>query len=333
VSRDVPSLIEQRAGFGIKKTPRLSTHIADYLKFAAEDHPATAETKDRRVLDAFLAAVGDKRLDQLSPFDGERWRTQRAQVVSRGKRRLSRATINRELNVVLGCVSKAVEWKRLARSPFAELKPWNTDEIPIRTLSAEQRAIILQRFPRELALICRVTLEALLRLSEVLGLTRDDLKPEGLQRRLKGGTVKTISVTPTLLADLRACLRTPTQIHVFGDPPPGQAVISVRFTRAFRAFGLHGVSHHTMRHTGVTDMLEDGVSPRAIQELAGWTSLRMLERYGHVRDAEMQRAVAGTAARNAAALAHAIAVPVAVDGVTTETIRPQKRPHAKTRSS
>ena len=61
-------------------------------------------------------------------------------------------------------MSKAVEWKRLARSPFAELKPWNTDEIPIRTLSAEQRAIILQRFPRELALICRVTLEALLRL-------------------------------------------------------------------------------------------------------------------------------------------------------------------------
>jgi len=28
-----------------------------------------------------------------------------------------------------------------------------------------------------------------------------------------------------------------------------------------------------------------------IQKLAGWTSLRMLERYGHVRDAEAQRAV------------------------------------------
>ena len=104
-------------------------------------------------------------------------------------------------------------------------------------------------------------------------------------------------------------------------------------TRAFRAFGLDGISQHVMRHTGVTDMLEDLVSPRAIQELAGWTSLRMLERYGHVRDAEMQRAVAGTAARNAAALAHAIAVPVAPGVGTAETIRPQKRPQAKTRSS
>jgi hypothetical protein len=46
-----------------------------------------------------------------------------------------------------------------------------------------------------------------------------------------------------------------------------------------------------MRHTGITLMLEAGVNPRVIQKLAGWTSLRMLERYGHVRDAEAQRAV------------------------------------------
>jgi hypothetical protein len=48
-----------------------------------------------------------------------------------------------------------------------------------------------------------------------------------------------------------------------------------------------------MRHTGVTLMLEAGVNPRAIQTLAVWTTLRMLERYGHARDAEMRRGVAG----------------------------------------
>jgi integrase len=37
---------------------------------------------------------------------------------------------------------------------------------------------------------------------------------------------------------------------------------------------------------GVTLMLENGGNPRVIQQLAGWTSLRMLERYGHARDAE-----------------------------------------------
>ena len=58
-----------------------------------------------------------------------------------------------------------------------------------------------------------------------------------------------------------------------------------------RSLGLGGVSHHTMRHTGVTLMLEAGVNPRVIQKLAGWTSLRMLERYGHARDAEARRGV------------------------------------------
>jgi site-specific recombinase XerD len=57
-----------------------------------------------------------------------------------------------------------------------------------------------------------------------------------------------------------------------------------------------------MRHTGVTSMLEHGTNPRVIQFLAGWTSLRMLERYGHVRDTEVQRAVTANADRlNAAA--------------------------------
>ena len=145
---------------------------------------------------------------------------------------------------------------------------------------------------------CRVTLEALLRISEVLLLKRTDLGEASLQRRLKGGRVATIPVSRALIADLRGWLRTPEQEYVFGDPPPLPRSTASLMTRAFRAAGLAGISHHTMRHTGVTDMLEDGVSPIAIKEYAGWTSLRMLERYGHLRDAELQRATTGTAARN-----------------------------------
>lgn len=38
-------------------------------------------------------------------------------------------------------------------------------------------------------------------------------------------------------------------------------------------------------------MVAAGVSLRAVQEIGGWTSLRMLERYAHPSDEEMQRAV------------------------------------------
>ncbi len=46
-----------------------------------------------------------------------------------------------------------------------------------------------------------------------------------------------------------------------------------------------------MRHTGGTLMLEHGINSRVIQFLAGWTALRMLDRYGHVRDTEIRSAV------------------------------------------
>jgi site-specific recombinase XerD len=89
--------------------------------------------------------------------------------------------------------------------------------------------------------------------------------------------------------------------YVFGEgeegDPPTQQTASNRVIRAMDALGLAEVSHHTMRHTGVTLMLEHGINPRVIQFLAGWTSLRMLERYGRVRDTEVRRAVTANADR------------------------------------
>ena len=295
-------IIDRGTGIVKAKAPRLTVHVRAYLAWALADHPATATAKDARVLPTLAAVIGDKRLDEVTAFDIDRWRTARMKVMSRG-RPLSRSTVNRELSIIRGCFRQAIAWKHLAVSPVASIDPWTVDEGRIRVLTHEERVIVLTRLTPLHAMLCRVTLEALLRLSEVLTLRRDDLGPRSIQRRLKGGRVTTIPVSQALIADLRTWLRTPDQVHVFGDPPPSRSNISSLMTRDFRANGLRGISHHTMRHTGVTDMLEDGISNRAIQEYAGWTSQRMLERYGHLRDAELQRATVGTAARNTAAMA------------------------------
>lgn len=63
------------------------------------------------------------------------------------------------------------------------------------------------------------------------------------------------------------------------------------FTRLSRKLGIDGVSHHTFRHTGASVMVEKGVSFRTVQEIGGWGSLRMVERYAHPTDAEKLRAV------------------------------------------
>ena len=73
--------------------------------------------------------------------------------------------------------------------------------------------------------------------------------------------------------------------------PPTAATVSVAFTRWMRLLKLAAVSHHVCRHTGATNMIRDGASLRAVQVIGGWKSLRMVERYAHVTDAELHRAV------------------------------------------
>jgi site-specific recombinase XerD len=46
--------------------------------------------------------------------------------------------------------------------------------------------------------------------------------------------------------------------------------------------GLEGVTPHTTRHSFATRLIAGGVDLRTVQELGGWSRLRMLERYGHV---------------------------------------------------
>lgn len=279
-----------------KKPLMLSTHIIDYLAHTRE-HNATAY-KDAGVLARLQKAVGDRPIGDVSAFSVEKWKKQRA---TEG---VSKSTVNRELNIVRGCFARAVEWGRIGLSPMRSVKPFVVDDTRMRVLSDDELKTVFASAPADVVLICRTTLECLPRLSEVLGIHREHIGPGWIEFRRKGGKVTRAAVPDDLRAALFAkALVSPSGL-VFGEGVEGLApteqTASNRIVRALRALDIKGASHHTMRHTGVTLMLDRGVNPRVIQTLAGWASLRMLERYGHARDAEIQRAVQGNAAHLAA---------------------------------
>lgn len=211
---------------------------------------------------------------------------------------VSKSTVNRELNIIRGCFSRAVDWGRLALSPLRTVKAYKVDDSRIRVLNDDELKVVLTA-RADVALLCRVTLTSLNRISEVLGLRREHLGPSWMEVRRKGGRVHRIA----LPEDLRVSLlkRCATSGYIFGEgangEPPTQQTASNRVIRTLASLGLAGVTHHTMRHTGVTLMLEAGINPRVIQLLAGRTSLRMLERYGYTRDTEIRRAVTSNADR------------------------------------
>ena len=164
----------------------------------------------------------------------------------------------------------------------------------------EEIKTILDAATGDLRLLARLTLESLPRLSEALNLRRDDIGPASITIvRSKRGKARRVPVTPELRADLLT--RCHAKGFIFGvgneGQPPQAAAISVAFARLASSLGLNGIAHHTFRHTGATVMVANGVSLRAVQVIGGWSSLRMVERYAHVDDTELQRAVRITRAR------------------------------------
>src|SRR4030095_5154369 len=57
-------VLDKGTGLAIRTAPRLTSHLTAYLEWARGDHPATADTKDARILPPLVAVVGDKPLDQ-----------------------------------------------------------------------------------------------------------------------------------------------------------------------------------------------------------------------------------------------------------------------------
>jgi integrase len=267
-----------------RSTIKLSALVKTYVEHARKEHRTA--NKDERVLNQFQEFTGDRRAADISAFHIEKWKLARAQEVEQ-------STVNRELNVVRGMFRRAVDWKLLSASPVTKVRKYQIDDTRIRVLSESEIQIVLTKCPPDVVLLCRATLECLPRLSELLTLRREHIGAGWIEIRRKGGRVERVNISPELRAALLA--RVHRKGFVFGigaaGEPPTQEATSVQITRIMRKVGLPNVSHHTMRHTGITMMLEAGVNPRVIQKLAGWTSLRMLERYGHVRDAEAQRAV------------------------------------------
>ena len=65
------------------------------------------------------------------------------------------------------------------------------------------------------------------------------------------------------------------------------------FDRACRRAKLTGVTPHVLRHTFASRLGMAGTDLRTIQELGGWRSIKMVERYAHLSDEHKRAAIQG----------------------------------------
>ena len=108
----------------------------------------------------------------------------------------------------------------------------------------------------------------------------------------KSGHTRTVPLNSAIHTALSCLKATATSEFVF-TTRTGLPYTSIRngFESACTRAGLEGVTPHTTRHSFATQLIASGVDLRTVQELGGWSSLRMLERYGYVASTRKAQAV------------------------------------------
>lgn len=268
----------------------MKKHLDDYLARLQESSSPHTLRAYRQNLGSFLewcAAQGVTRPSQLDH------RHLRGFLVELNQRDVSRATVGRYLAAIRSFTRYLVREGHMLRDPGRAVRtPTHRRALPV-LLSEDDvdRLIRAADGPRDVAI-----LECLygggLRVSELVGLDRDDLDlRRGLARvRGKGAKERLCPLGGAATRALRGYLRErPTS----NDPRPvflnarGGRLSDRSVRRMIRACAERAgvdprTSPHTLRHSFATHLLDRGADLREVQELLGHKNIATTQIYTHV---------------------------------------------------
>ncbi|MEO7863579.1 MAG: site-specific integrase [Nitrospirales bacterium] len=241
----------------------------------------------RRLSESF----NGKRLSEVSPFLVEKHKQRRIQAGARVR-------ANRELATLKAVFNRCREWKLFeGENPVPSVKMVKEPRQRLRFLEREEEARLLAECPEPLRTIVLIGTNCGLRLkSEALTLRWPDVD---MGRRTltvaaayaKSGTSRTVSLNSVIL---NALARLPKRSEFVFAKPNGKPYHAIRgFREACRRAELANVTPHSTRHTFATRLVENGVDLRTVQELGGWATLSLVQRYAHVSPSRKAEAVEG----------------------------------------
>ncbi|NOS82764.1 MAG: site-specific integrase [Nitrospira sp.] len=256
----------------------------------ANKKPGTARAYKecfRRLDESF----GGMRLSAISPFLVEKHKQKRIQDGARVR-------ANRELAVLKSLFNRCREWKLFeGENPVESVKLLKEPRQRLRFLEPEEEGRLLAECAEPLRTLVLVGTNCGLRLkSEALSLMWSDV--DFIRKTLtvaaayaKNGISRSVSMNSTVVAALK---QLPKRSEFVFTKPNGKPYHAIRgFREACERAGLKGVTVHTTRHTFATRLVENGVDLRTVQELGGWATLSLIQRYAHVTPSRKAEAVEG----------------------------------------
>lgn len=213
------------------------------------------------------------------------------------RREVQPSTVNREIDVLKHMLAMAAP-KYIDASPIAGLPRFRAKRPPIRIFTlAEELAFFGATENLEEAALMLIARDTLMRLSDVKTLQWANYHGDYIAVIDPKVEPYTVPVTTKLREVLEILPRRGRYVFPRRQRGPGSLstnTIHRMFVELCRRAKItqgrknHGVTFHSLRHTGTTRALERGVPIRAVQAAGGWQSLKQLERYGHVTDESMR---------------------------------------------
>ena len=280
--------------------PTLEDLAKAYLRRSQiECRPKTHTTNVGRIKNILAYFGQDRRADTITVQDVEAYREQRLQVITA-------ATVNKEVIKLAQMLDYALEKGSIQVNPARRVKRLRDGrERKPRALTDDEAHRLLQVAKEDRVSLNGMAYEVILtylytgmRRSELLYLEWEDVDIEHrritIQAKMgKDGWItktrkaRVVGIAPRLLEVLSGMERKGR--YVFGGDKPlcHECSISRVFVKLARRAGLpSSVTLHSLRHTYITHLLEHGINPRRVQQLAGHAVFSTTWRYSHVLPSE-----------------------------------------------
>jgi integrase len=210
------------------------------------------------------------------------------------RRQVSAASVNRELAVLRFVLNRCVhDWNMLDSAPKVPL--FQLERKEPRWATRDQVRTLLARLPPHLRDMTILACATGLRRSNITGLEWSRVDIGRATAFIPASQAKgKRSIAVPLNADALAVLerwkgKHERYVFVFRKRAPIKQVSTRRWREACRPVGLQGFRFHDLRHTWASWQVQAETPLSHLQELGGWASFSMVQRYAHLSPAHLKR--------------------------------------------
>ena len=199
---------------------------------------------------------------------------------------ISKATVNRKLAFLRSVLNAAArEWQWIDKAPKVKLLPGELERR--RFLEPNEVVRLVECLPRPYADMALLAVSTGLRQANVFRLRWDQVN---LQRKvatfpdevMKNGLPFSCALNETAMSVIRKWIGQDTEYVFVKDGQAIHELPSRMWAKAVKDAGLDDVRWHDLRHTWASLLRQSGVDLADLQEMGGWESGVMVQRYAHL---------------------------------------------------